>query len=237
LTDSARLARAALLTGLAFAAIAIGFPLVSNWVIGRFGVRALAATMIAISLACLRPVSSALPSELSFRAVDTAGLFALATAALATGERAFLLLLPAWLYAALARISLASLRGGGSAIERFVRQMHPYAPDFIRPYCRRVTWLWAALFGANAVAIAALALVAPLPWWQAYTGWITWAAFAVITAVEFVVRKAHFRIYDGGPIDSVFERLFPAERTEMGRRASAYKVQMRRSLGMPERRH
>jgi len=236
LTDY-RLARAALLAGLAFAAIAIGFPLFAEWVIGRFGVRALAATMIGVSLLCLRPVSSALPSELSFRTLDTAGLFALAAAALATGERTFLLLLPAWLYLALARIALASLRGGGSAIERFVRQMQPYAPDFIRPYCRQVTLLWAGLFAANALAIAALALFAPLGWWHAWTGWVTWAAFAAITAVEFVVRKAHFRIYDGGPIDSLFERVFPAERTEMGRRASAYKLEMRRSLGMPERRH
>lgn len=231
------MARAALLAGVAFAAIAVGFPLFADWVIGRFGVRALAATMIAVSLLCLRPVSAALPSELSFRAVDTAGLFALAAAALATGERSFLLLLPAWLYLALARIALASLRGGGSAIERFVRQMQPYAPDFIRPYCRRVTVLWAALFVANAVVIAALALFARRAWWHAWTGWITWAVFAAVTAVEFAVRKAHFRIYDGGPVDSLFERFFPAERTEMGRRASAYKIQMRRSLGMPERRH
>jgi uncharacterized membrane protein len=236
LTDY-RLARTALFAGLAFAAIALGFPLLAEWVIGRFGVRVLAATMIAVSLACLRPVGAALPSELSFRAVDTGGLFALSGAALVTGERTFLLLVPAWLYAALARIALASLRGGGSAIERFVRQMQPYAPDFIRSYCRRVTVLWAGLFAVNALAIAALALFGSLAWWHAYTGWITWAVFAAITAVEFVVRKAHFRIYDGGPIDSLFERFFPAERTEMGRRASAYKIQMRRSLGMPERRH
>src|SRR5262249_51398751 len=153
----------------------IAFPLFADWVIGRFGVRALAAGMIAISLACLRPVTAALPSELSFRALDSAGLFALAAGALATGERTFLMLLPAWLYLALARVALASTRGGGSAIERFVRQMQPYAPDFIRPYCRRVTLLWAGLFLANALAIAALALFAPLAWWRAWTGWITWA--------------------------------------------------------------
>jgi len=237
LTDSARLARSALLAGLAFAAIAIGFPLFAEWVIARFGVRVLAGTMLAVSAISLRGVTAAVPRELAFQPLDTAVLLALAALSLATGERVFLLLLPAWLYAALARIFARSLRDGGSLIERFVRVMQPYAPDFVRPYCRRVTVLWAALFALNAVAVAALALFAPLAWWHAYTGWITWAAFAVITGVEFVVRKAHFRIYDGGPIDSFFERLFPAERTEMGRRASAYKIQMRRSLGMPERRH
>ena len=162
-------------------------------------------------------------------------LVALVALAFATGERVFLLLLPAWVYAALARIFAASLRGGGSVIERVAFAMQPYAPDFIRPWCRGVTRFWAAVFLANALLVAALALAAPLAWWRLYTGAIVWLVFAALSVVEFAARKAHFRNYDDGPIDLLFERFFPSDRTEMGRRAIAYKSQMRRSLGRPER--
>lgn len=235
MTKPPRPSAAQALLGLAFAALAIAWPLFAEWMVDRFGVRALAATLLGVGAVSVRAVRGALPPELALGAFDSAGLFALVALAAATDERVFLLLLPAWVYAALARIFAASLRGGGSVIERVAFLIQPYAPDFIRPYCRRVTLLWAAVFAANAVAVAALALFAPLAVWRAYTGWIVWLAFAALSAVEFVVRKAHFRNYDDGPIDLLLERFFPAERTEMGRRAMAHKAEMRKSLGRPAR--
>jgi len=235
LTDSARSSRAPLWLGLAFVLLWVSFPLFVETTVAHLGVRVFAVGMVTLSALSLRQVSPALPPELRLRPIDTAVPFVLVALALVSGARVFLLLLPAWVYAVLARIFFASLRGGGSAIETAAKWMQPYAPDFVRPYCRRVTVFWGVLFGANALAVAGLALFAPAGWWRAWTGWIVWTGFVAITAVEFVVRKIHFRIYDGGPIDSVFERFFPAESTEMGRRATAYKVQMRRSLGRPER--
>jgi uncharacterized membrane protein len=227
-------ARQALL-GLAFAAAAVAWPFLADSLVELFGVRALAVTALAVSALLVRGARGALPPELALGRLDSAVLLGLVALAAVTGERVFLLLVPAWVYAALARIFAASLRGGGSVIERVAFMIQPYAPDFIRPYCRRVTAMWAGLFAANAVAVAALALFAPLEWWRAYTGWIVWLAFIAISAVEFVVRKAHFRNYDDGPIDLLLERLFPSEKTEMGRRAMAHKAEMRRSLGRPER--
>ena len=224
-----------MLLGLAFLGLAIAWPLFAEWIVARHGVRALAATLIGVGALSARSARGALPAELSLRAFDLAGLLALVLLALLTGASVFLLLLPAWIFAALARIFAASLRGGGSVIERVALLMVPHAPDFIRPYCRRVTLFWVGVFAANAVTIAALALLAPLPWWRANTGSIEWLEIVALAAVEFGVRKAHFRIYENGPVDLFFERLFPAERTEMGRRATAYKSQMRRSLGRPER--
>ncbi|MFI5315844.1 MAG: hypothetical protein ACHQ6T_09090 [Myxococcota bacterium] len=221
--------------GLGFAALAVGWPLFAPWISARFGVRALAATLIGVGALSIGAAGAALPAELALGRLDAAGLLALVALALATGERVFLLLLPAWVYAALARIFAASLRGGGSVIERVAFVLQPYAPDFIRPYCRGVTRFWAAVFLANAVAVAALALTAPLDWWSAYTGWVVWLVFLALSAAEFAVRKAHFRNYDDRPLDLLFERFFPSERTEMGRRATEYKSQMRRSLGRPER--
>jgi uncharacterized membrane protein len=235
LTERLRPSAGQLVLGLAFAGLAVAWPLFSEWILGRFGVRALAATLIGVGGLSVRTARSALPAELALGAFYLAGLFALAALALASGERVFLLLIPAWVCAAIARIFAASLRGGGSVIERVAFMIQPHAPDFIRPYCRRATVLYGAVFAANALVIAALALFAPLAWWRAYAGWIAWVGFAALSAAEFMVRKAHFRIYDGGPVDLLFERFFPAERTEMGRRANAHKIQMRRSLGRPER--
>ena len=62
-----------------------------------------------------------------------------------------------------------------------------------------------------------------------------WLLFAALSFGEFILRKAHFRNYDGGPIDSAFEFFFPADGNEMGRRANAYKVERRRAQGRPER--
>jgi uncharacterized membrane protein len=235
LTERLRPSVGQLVLGLAFAGLAVAWPLFSEWILGRFGVRAFAAVLLGVLALPGSGVRGAVPRELMPGALDAAVLVGLVALALVTGERAFLLLVPAWIYAALARIFAGSLRGGGSVIERVAFMIQPHAPDFIRPYCRKVTLFWAAIFAANAVGVAALALFAPLAWWSAYTGWIAWLVFAVLAGVEFVVRKAHFRIYDDGPVDFLFERFFPAERTEMGRRANAHKIEMRRSLGRPER--
>lgn len=211
------------------------WPLLAESLVGRFGVRALALAALAVSALSVRAVRGALPAELALGAFDSGVLLALAAAAFMTGDRVYLLLVLAWVYASVARIFAASLATGGSVIERVAFVMQPYAPDFIRPYCRRVTLLWAVILGANAVVIAALALFAPIAWWRAYTGVVVWLEFTVVSLVEFVVRKAYFRNYDDKPLDLLIERFFPADRTEMGRRANEWKSQMRRSLGRPER--
>jgi len=235
LASAARPTGAQLATGGAVAAVVLGWPFLADALAERMGVRAFACAVLALGALSALAMRRALPTELRFGWIDSAGLAALVGAAALSGREVFLWLVPAWLHLALARLFDASARSRESLIERVAFMVQPYAPDFIRPYCRRVTRLWAAIFLADALAIAALALFAPLAWWRAWTGWMSWLGFVAISAVEFAVRKAHFRIYDGGPIDTFFERLFPAGDTEMGRRSNEYKSQMRRALGRPER--
>lgn len=235
MTEWARPTRGQVLLGLAFAALVVAWPLVADWTVAHLGVRGLAATLFGVGAVSLRAVRGAVPAEFSYGRSDSGVWFALVALGLVTGQRVFLLLLPAAVYVAIARIFEASARRNDSVVERVAFLIEPHAPDFIRPYCRRVTRFWAAVFLANAAVIAALAVYAPIQWWRAYTGWIAWLVFAVLLGVEFVVRKAHFRNYDDKPVDLLFERFFPSDRTEMGRRAMAYKAQMRRSLGRPER--
>jgi len=235
LANAARPTGAQLAIGGAVAVAVLGWPFLADVLAERMGVRAFACAVLALGALSALGVRRGLPAELRFAWLDSAGLAALVGAAALSGREVFLWLVPAWLYLALARLFEASARSGESLIERVAFAIQPYAPDFIRPYCRRVTRLWAGIFLANALAIAALALFAPLAWWRAWTGWMSWLAFIAISALEFAVRKAHFRIYDDGPLDAFFERLFPAAETEMGRRSNEYKSHMRRALGRPER--
>lgn len=134
-----------------------------------------------------------------------------------------LLLVPSWAYLVVAFVFWRSTADGSSLIERFVQRVHPYAPDFIGPYCRKVTLAWGCFFGLHALVLAALALVAPLHWWEGYTTWVVLPLSVAGSLVEYLIRKTWFRYYPyGGPIDRLFSRFFPAEATEAGRRSQAY---------------
>jgi uncharacterized membrane protein len=222
-----------LAAGAAVVSLAFVWPLVSEPLVAWLGVRALACALVLVSALALLVVGRALPRGVALARGDSLALLALVGAAAATGAREFLLLVPAWVQLALARLFWRSVREGESIFERVAFALQPYAPDFIRPYCRKATTLWAGVFLANALVIAALALAGPLAWWQAFTGWIVWLAMGAISAGDYVVRKLYFRIYFDRPIDRLLARWFPAENTAMGRRANAHRREMRLALGLP----
>jgi len=143
-----------------------------------------------------------------------------------------LLLIPACIYATLSWVFFASLRGDTSLVEIGARMIQPVAPDFIGPYCRRVTALWGVVLLVNAIVLATLALAAPIETWRAAAGYGLWTWMGAISAAEFLVRKTYFRnYYYRGPFERVWEKLFPAEATPMGRRSAAYIRMVREKLG------
>lgn len=213
-------------------ALAVLWPLVAQRI---SEVRLLAAALLAGSLLSFAFVRRALPDELRLGAAPSLVLLGVVAAAAMTGARAPLLWLPAWVQLAAAWLFFRSLREGVPLIERAAFAIQPHAPDFIRPYCRGSTRLWAWLFVANAVAIVALALAGPFELWRAFTALWVWAGMAALTALDFSVRKLYFRLYDDGPLDRLLARWFPAERTEMGRRSNRYRVAKRCSLGLDPR--
>jgi len=133
------------------------YPLAIDAALARFGVRPTAAALLALALlggaSPLRRVSG---RRIDFPRVPgfPAALSGLLAAALLLGDLRCLLLLPAAVYLWLALLAAASLREPPSLIERAALFLQPRAPDFIRPYCRKVTALWCAMFAATAVAIA-----------------------------------------------------------------------------------
>ena len=83
-----------------------------------------------------------------------AALLVLPALAAATGDVLFLRLVPAAIQALIAALFVVSLRGGGSLFYDAARTLHPYAPDFIAPYCRKSTIVFAGIFALLAVAAA-----------------------------------------------------------------------------------
>jgi uncharacterized membrane protein len=217
----------AALAGAAVGLLAVAYPFALSAVLERAGVRGLALALLAL-LALTAPLRVAAARG---RWLGSAGLAALLAAAAATGDARFLRLVPAWIHLGLAALFAASLRGPGSAIESAARWLVPEAPGFIRDYCRVVTALWVAVFLGCAAWIGGLALAADAAAWTRFTSRTVWLAMAAFSAVEFLVRKTWFRYYwYGGPFDRLWSRLFPAERTERGRRSLRYIEEVRGRL-------
>jgi uncharacterized membrane protein len=142
---------------------------------------------------------------------------------------------PALVEALLCAAFLGSLAGGGSILERAARVLEPHAPDFIRPYCRKATLAFAALFAVQAALLFALALAAPGVGtsWARNASLVVWGPTLAATALEFLVRKAWFRHYGAGPVDRVLRALLPPERTARGRRSLDHIRKKRSELGLP----
>ena len=211
-------------------AVVMFYPLALQVALIEAGARGVALVMAAIAIGAMpwqRRESGESWIPLPHRAV----FGTLLAAALLLDEAVFLRLLPAVAQWALFSAFFGSLRDPQSLIERGARMLQPFAPDFIGPYCRKVTAVWSGFFLINALAIAGLAIAAPVSWWSLYTSWILMGVVTVIFAVEFAVRKSWFRYYPGGPVDRVFAALLPAEKTEQGRRSVAYIHDKRKELG------
>jgi uncharacterized membrane protein len=213
-------------------ALAVLWPLVLERASAAFGGRGVAAALAIASAASLALTRSALPRELRLHPAAQLALLALSGYAVATGDAIALRLVPAWVQLAVASVFLGSLHGAGpTVIERAVFWIQPYAPDFIRTYCRTETKLWGALFAVNGAVIAALALFAPAQTWRWYASAGCWLVVGVVSLFDFAFRKLYFRLYGAGPLDRMLERVFPPGHSEVSRQANAYRTEKRISLG------
>jgi len=151
-------------------------------------------------------------------------LVLLAAAATATDHPAALTLLPSvtslWLLATFG----ASLRKEPSIVGQFATAMHDGFPDFLLPYCRKVTWMWCVFFAVNAVVGIVLAVGAPTDVWAFYTGFVAYVLVAVLAAAEYVFHKSRFRFYEEGWADGIWRRICPPERTALGRRTLEWQL-------------
>jgi uncharacterized membrane protein len=209
--------------------------LASGALIDTLGVRASAALLLAIALGASRGLGSAAPASRdsgmrSISTLDRVFLFGALVAAFLFGSMTALMLLPAFVHLAVARVLLASIDDDVSLIEKGARLSHPLAPAFIGPYCRRLTAVWGVAFAASAGITAMLALGGNAGAHRAWTGWQFWTLLAAFGVAEFFWRKAWFRYFGKGPFDQFLAKVFPPEKTERGRRSQAYLMRMRAEL-------
>jgi uncharacterized membrane protein len=221
--------------------VALAFPLAVSEALARFGVRSVAAAVLALGIASFLPlagrstlaageVSRLLPS---FRPWLRALPLALPAWALVTGDPRALQLVPVAVEAMLAAVFLGSLRGGSSILQQAALTLEPYAPDFIGPYCRKATVGYALLFALQAVALTALVVPSAGPDWGRTASLVVWVPTLAVTLLEFALRKFWFRHYGNNPIDRVLRVLLPPENTARGRRSLEYIRSKRIELGMP----
>ncbi len=219
--------QAALLAVLALGAML--YPVVVRRLADHFGVRIIAAIFaVAGGLSVLRA------PERGSRMLRAAAA-AVPASAVITGTLAPLLWVPAILYANLALLFRASLSTPEPLVMRAARAIQPAVPDFVAPYCRRVTALWSMVFAANAIVLAIAPWILAPAAWERVAGYGVWTWMGAITIVEFLVRKTYFRNYwYRGPFERFWSRLFPAEATPMGRRSAEYIRETRRKLGLDD---
>jgi uncharacterized membrane protein len=210
---------------------AFSYPLLAERALNGFGPRAVG---VVVALLALAPV--VIRRGAAFALVPTSlrvGLLLLPVVAVIRADALFLRLVPAALQAAIAAIFLASLRNGGSILQQAARTIHPYAPDFIGPYCRKATLAFAAIIAIQAVIAATLAVRPSAAGWTATSSLVVWVPLAIALPVEWFVRKSWFRYYGDGPVDRLLRAWLPPEKTARGRRSRDYVLRMRRELGMP----
>ena len=191
------------------------YPWAIDAALARFGVRPVAAVLLGARPARRRrsPLGGrvSLPAHRpSARARLPRGAIAvLLAAALADRRRA----LPA--ARARGRLPLArAARGGEPAraalADRARRALPPAARPGLHPLLLpQVTALWCALLrghgGGDRLARRGGAVEAR----RAFSAWGFWLPMGALSAVEYVVRKAWFRYYAGGPLDRLWAALLP----------------------------
>jgi uncharacterized membrane protein len=213
------------------ALLATVYPPVAEHALMSFGVRPVAIALIGLGFVSLiawqRVGSARVPLH------QRAALLVLPVLAAVTGNALFLRLVPAAIQALITVLFVVSLRGGGSLFYDAARTLHPYAPEFIAPYCRRSTIVFAGIFAGLAVAAAYLAFRPPASGWGAASGLWIWTPVLGASVADWVIRKWWFRYFGPGPLDQLLRRILPPENTAAGRRSLDYIRRMRAQLGMP----
>jgi uncharacterized membrane protein len=208
------------------------FPPVAERALASWGVRPLALALLGVGLVSLvvwQRAASAARVPLHQRAL----VLGLPVLAAMTRDALWLRLVPAAIQFGIAALFVVSLRGGGSVFYDAARTLHPYAPEFIAPYCRKSTAVFAGVFALQGLGVAWLAFHPPASGWGAASGIWVWTPVAIASLVDWAVRKWWFRYFGPGPLDQLLKRVLPPENTAAGRRSLEYIRRMRADLGMP----
>jgi uncharacterized membrane protein len=136
-------------------------------------------------------------------------ILALVTLAALLDDGRYVMMVPVIVNAGLCLVFARSLVRGPSMAEVLARLRHAHLPVEHRPYCHRVTAVWAVYFAGNTLLIVWLAATASLEAWTVYTGLIAYLLAATLFGGERTYRAWRFRHYGAGPVDAILRRIFP----------------------------
>jgi uncharacterized membrane protein len=213
------------------ALLATVYPPAAERALAAWGVQKFASLLLVMELASL--LTWQLLGTQRVPLYQRVALLVLPALAVGTGNALYLRLIPAAIQTMIAVLFVVSLRNGGSIFYDAAKTLHPYAPDFIAPYCRKSTIVFAGIFALLAIAAGWLAFAPPASGWGTATGLWIWTPVIAASLVDWVVRKWWFRYFGPGPLDQLLQRVLPPENTEAGRRSLEYIRRMRAQLGMP----
>jgi uncharacterized membrane protein len=195
--------------GVLGATLALTYPLCAYVGLSRLGARRLGTALAALLLVSLLFRLRGMNREHALVAARVPGIVvALLLVGSLFDDRRFVLALPVVTNVVLLVHFATSLKTIPVA-ERFARAMEDVLSPAQIAYCRTVTIVWCVFFLANGAVTAILALFAPLSWWAAYAGGVSYVLVGLLAAVEYVVRKKKFRKYGPSPIDRLIARAFP----------------------------
>jgi uncharacterized membrane protein len=214
------------------ALLATVYPPAAERALATWGVRGVGAVLLALGLVSLVAWQRA-ASRAGVPRYQRAAVLVLPALTAATGDALFLRLVPAAIQALIAVLFVVSLRGGGSIFYDAARALHPYAPEFIAPYCRKSTAVFAGVFAVQGLAAVWLAFHPPASGWGTATGLWIWSPVIAASLLDWCVRKWWFRYFGPGPLDQLLKHVLPPENTPAGRRSLDYIRRMRAQLGMP----
>ncbi len=219
--------------GTVLAVLIFVYPFLFDWLISRLGVRLGSLALLAYgAIFALARRQMGIPVKLL--SLPHLGIVGVVAVTAYTADVRYLLLVPAFIYVMLCKLFWDSLSAPVTIIEHVARFIVPFAPEFIRSYCRKSTVAWSVFFLFNAMVIAWLAWTGNTEAWKVYTGWQMFALIGAICLVDFLIRKWWFRYYFHEHwFDRAWSRFFPAESTPMGRQSMEYIRQKRKELGMP----
>lgn len=165
-------------------ALTLCYPFVIYWGLQHYDVRFLLPLLLL--LLALRWVCNAGIAE---RKIVLVTLFGLVITTLIAGYQLGLKFYPVLVNAGFLGLFVTSLFSPPTIVERLARFREPDLPDSAVLYTRKVTWVWCAFFLFNGLMAAATALWASDEVWMVYNGMIAYLLIALLSTVEWLIRR------------------------------------------------
>ncbi len=169
-------------------ALLVAYPLLVYWGLQTFDARRVAILLLVVVALRASLIRGARRDE-ARRLLPILGIAgALGLLVLLSNREEFLLMNPALMSLAFLGVFAVSLVRPPSMVERFARLQDPNLPPRGVAYCRGVTKVWCAFFGANAAAALWTVWHGDLQLWTLYNGLVSYLLMGALFGAEFLVR-------------------------------------------------